>query len=275
MRAFLILTLLVLAPIAAIADEPLWEVGIGAAPITFPDYRGADERSNYVLPLPYIIYRGDRFKVDRNGPRGILFDTERVELDISLNASIPVDSDDNNARIGMEDLDPTFEIGPVLKVQLSDLGTNWPLRFELPLRAVFATDFTDIEHVGWLVHPQLWLDTPKIAGWNLSIGGGPIFADSSYHDYYYHVSPQDATAMRPAYAADGGYSGTSFLAGASRRFGNIWMGAFLRYDNLSGAVFENSPLVKTKHYLAAGFGVAWIFARSDERVPDSNTSAFE
>jgi MipA family protein len=93
----------------------LWEAGLGVAPITFPDYRGADEQSNFVLPLPYFVYRGERLKVDRNGPRGILFDTKRLQLDLSLNASIPVESDDNEARRGMPDIDPTLEIGPVLK----------------------------------------------------------------------------------------------------------------------------------------------------------------
>ncbi len=276
MRFFLNLFLLTLIPSSVIADElPLWEFGLGAAPISFPDYRGSDERSAYVLPLPYIIYRGDRFKVDRDGPRGILFDTDRAELDISLNASIPVDSDNNNARRGMSDLDPTFEVGPVLKLKLTDPQADWPLRLDLPVRAVFATDFTDIEHVGWLFHPQLWLDAPKIAGWNVSVGAGPIFADRSYHDYYYSVDSGAATATRPAFAADGGYSGTSLLAGTSRRFGNLWIGGFLRYDNLSGASFEDSPLVETDHYFAAGFAVAWIFAQSDERVPDNSTFALE
>ncbi len=53
--------------------------------------------------------------MDRNGPRGILFDTKRLQLDLSLNASIAVESDDNEARRGMPEIDATLEIGPVLK----------------------------------------------------------------------------------------------------------------------------------------------------------------
>lgn len=251
---------------ASAEQRPLWEFGLGVAPITFPDYRGSDEQSGYALPLPYLIYRGERLKVDEDGPRGILFDTERAELDLSLNAAIPVDSDDNDARAGMEDLDPTIEIGPVLKLHLTEKNASWRLRLDLPLRAVIATDFSSVEHVGYLLHPQLWLDTPGIAGWGVSMGVGPIFADRRYHDYYYGVSPQFATAVRPAYDPDAGYSGASLLAGTGRRFKNIWVGAFLRYDNLSGATFEDSPLVETQHFFAAGLAIAWIFARSSERV---------
>jgi hypothetical protein len=37
---------------------PLWEVGAGVGVLNLPDYRGAESRSNYVLPVPYFIYRG-------------------------------------------------------------------------------------------------------------------------------------------------------------------------------------------------------------------------
>ncbi len=39
-------------PVAFAEKLPLWEAGLGVAPITFSDYRGADEQSNYVLLLP-------------------------------------------------------------------------------------------------------------------------------------------------------------------------------------------------------------------------------
>ncbi|MDN5870828.1 MAG: MipA/OmpV family protein [Nitrococcus sp.] len=247
-------------------ELPLWEVGLGVAPIVFSNYRGADQQTTYVLPLPYIIYRGNLLKVDRSGPRGVLFDTERLELNISFDVAPPVDSNDNDARAGMDDLDATVQIGPILKVQLTEEDADLPLRLNLPLRTVIATDFTHVEHVGWVLHPQMWLDLPKLHGWGTSIGVGPIFADEGYHDYYYGVSPDFATASRPAYKGKAGYSGSSVLMGTSRRFGPLWVGAFLRYDNLTGAAFEDSPLVETKHAFIAGAGIAWIFWRSEERV---------
>lgn len=247
-------------------ELPLWEVGLGVAPIVFSNYRGSDQQSAYVLPLPYIIYRGDLLKVDRSGPRGVLFDTERLELNISFDVAPPVDSDDNDARAGMGNLDPTVQIGPVLKVHLTDEDAGLPLRLNLPLRAVIATDFSHVKHVGWVLHPQLWLDPPEFYGWGTSIGVGPIFADEGYHDYYYGVSPAFATASRSAYQGKAGYSGVSVLMGASRRIGPLWVGAFLRYDNLAGAAFEDSPLFETEHACIAGAGIAWIFWQSETSV---------
>ena len=42
--------------------------------------------------------------------------------------------------------------------------------------------------------------------------------------------------------------------------------AFARWDTLSGAVFEASPLVRQKDSFAAGFAIAWIFGRSQRLV---------
>ena len=48
-----------LASFAAHGEElPLWELGIGAAGINFPDYRGSSVQRSYLLPVPVFIFRG-------------------------------------------------------------------------------------------------------------------------------------------------------------------------------------------------------------------------
>ena len=107
--------LLLFIPLLGHAHElPLWEAGGGAAVIDFPDYRGSDERHTFVLPVPYVVYRGEFLKIDRERVRGLFFKTDKAELDISLNGSVPVKSADNRARQGMPDLEPTLEVGPSL-----------------------------------------------------------------------------------------------------------------------------------------------------------------
>ena len=44
------------------------------------------------------------------------------------------------------------------------------------------------------------------------------------------------------------------------------IGAFARYDNLDGAVFEDSPLVETREYFVFGMVFAWVLGASDETV---------
>ena len=91
-------------------------------------------------------------------------------------------------------------------------------------------------------------------------------ATKPFHEYFYSVAPQFATPERPAYQAPGGYSGATFLASLSRHIGEFWVGAYVRYDNLSGAVFDPSPLVKQNYALAGGIGFAWVFAESGTKV---------
>ena len=115
--------------------------------------------------------------------------------------------------------------------------------------------------------PNLNLDVRNVAGqWNLGLLAGPLYADRRYHAHFYGVAPGYATASRAAYDAPGGYAGWRATAAFSRRLGNAWLGGFVRYDDLHGAAFAASPLVRRENAVTAGFGVSWIFAVSGQRV---------
>jgi len=251
-------------------EKPLWELGFGIGPLVSPDYRGSDESRAYYLPLPYIVYRGDLVKVDRRGVYSRLYESGSVVIDLSGDAGVPVDSSKNEARRDMPDLDTSFEVGPSLEVCLwRTCHGERKLQFRMPLRAMFTTDFGSIDSHGGLINPHINYDMKNIGpggGWSLGISAGALYATERYHDYYYEVAPQYATATRPAYDARGGYSGSRVSIGISKRFKRMWAGAFARYDNLNGAVFEDSPLMRVGHSFMAGFGVAWIFAVSDQSI---------
>ncbi len=265
---------------AAIADEPLpvareprtaprWEVGAGFSALSLPDYRGSDRSRHYVLPIPYLTYRSDRFVADRGGVRAELLDRGRLEVDLSLAASVPVRSGGNPARSGMPGLRPTLEIGPQL---LADLWRSSDqrvlLQAQLPLRYVFRLS-SDANDAGLTFNPRLMLDFRDVLGyrgWNLAVLGGPMFASRRHHDYYYSVDPAYATASRPAYQASGGFGGWQMTLGLSKRFSHHWLGAFVRIDRLDGAVFEDSPLARKRQTVAAGLAFSWILAQSAEQV---------
>ena len=253
-------------PLAHAEPLPLWELGAGAAVVSFPDYRGSDQQHSYVLPLPYVVYRGDVLQIDREKVRGLLFKTERMELDVSVNGSVPVRSGNNPARQGMPNLDPTLELGPSLNILLVQDPQRHKLTLKLPLRAVIASDFHHARNAGVLANPQLNLDIQMPQGWKLGLVAGALFGDRRYHDYFYSVAPQYAKAGRPAFDAPGGYSGAQFIASASKRFDQFWIGAFIKADNINHAAFEASPLVERRGNLAAGLGISWIFAQSAQRV---------
>lgn len=258
-----------ITPLQAEETKPLWEFGIGIAILNFPDYRGSQNQQNYSFPLPYFIYRGEKFKVNRQGVRGLLYHSERLTFDISLDGGVPVDSDDNRIRQGMPDLDPVFEIGPSLKILLAqNPAKTRKLSLRLPIRAAFATDLSYIHNEGWLFHPHLGFDTfiGATRDWKFGISAGPLYANKDYHQYYYGVAPKYATSTRPAYTAKGGYSGARFTLAVSRQLKNLWFGAFVRYDDLQNTAFEDSPLLEQKNSLMAGFGIAWVLKRSQHQV---------
>ena len=260
--------LLSLATPVIAAQAPLWEFGAGAAFIDFPDYRGSDERQSYVLPMPYLIYRGEILRIDRHRVRGMLYESESAELDVSVNGSVPVTK--NTARQGMPNLDPTLEIGPAVNLRLYDAPSGEAqLEFRLPLRYVVGSDFTYLKGVGWIFQPQLNLDVQNLfgePGWNLGMAVGPLFGDRRYSAYFYGVDAIYARPDRPAYTASGGYAGAQAVAALTKRFPKFWMSGFVKLDTLQGASFAASPLVKTKQFATAGFAITWIFSESSERV---------
>ena len=260
--------LLMTQPVIA-EQKPLWEAGIGIGGVSFPAYRGSDEQRSLILPTPYFIYRGEIFKADRNGIRGIFFDTDRINLNVSTSASIPIDSDHIDARNGMPDLKPTVEIGPSLDLTLwrsDDRQRSLDLR--LPARYAFTVE-ADPQSVGWQFTPRLNFDVINpggLHGWNVGFLVGPIYGSKRQHEYFYSVADRFATTTRPAYNAPGGYAGWQLLSAVSKRFPNYWVGGFIRYDSLNGAVFKDSPLVTSKHYIAGGIAISWIIGQSSQRV---------
>jgi MipA family protein len=258
-------------PQSAISEEkPLWELGIGAAVLVIPDYRGSNEYRIYPLPYPYFIYRGDIIKADEHGISGRIFKTDRIVLDFSMYGSVPVKSSNNTARAGMPDLDPTFEIGPALNVNIwKDKPQHINLSLSIPARAVFSTDFSSVRGEGWVVNPRLNFEKGDIipqTGINLGISAGPMFADSTYHAYYYNVDESYATATRPAYSAGGGYSGSTLTVGLSKSYKDFIFNAFVSADFLYGAAFQDSPLVKNKISIMSGVNISWIFLKSKKTV---------
>lgn len=256
-------------PPALAGEQPLWEVGAGVAAFSFPSYRGSDQTNNFLMPVPHFTYHGDFLKADRQGIRGSFFDSDRVDLTISLALAPPASSKDIEARAGMRDLDATFEIGPQIDLTLWRSANRARfVKLLLPLRAAFTVEGTPRD-IGWVFHPKLNMDVtdlPGLPGWNLGLLAGPLFGDKRQHAYYYTVAPQYATADRPAYQAKAGYAGMQYLAALSKRFPKYWVGGFVRYDNLSGATFADSPLVRQKDYFAGGVAVTWILGESSTRV---------
>lgn len=272
---FMVMLVFLVAPLKTFgAEKPLWELGIGGGFLLMPDYRGSDKTRAYLLPFPYAVYRGGIFRLEDKRIAVRVFKTDRVTLDASGYGAVPVKSDDNEARAGMPDLDPTFELGPALRIKLLESKENkYLLSVALPLRAVFSTDFRSVRYEGWLFSPRLNFEKGDVipgTGLYLGVSAGPMFADRGYHKYFYEVEQACARVNRPAYTPGAGYSGSTLTVGFGKNYKQFMFHSFVSVDFLQGAVFEDSPLTMTKTSWMGGFSVTWVFLKSKKTVADES-----
>jgi outer membrane scaffolding protein for murein synthesis (MipA/OmpV family) len=259
---------------------PLWELGLGVAAYRQANYPGSDTQSTFAVPFPYLIYRGDWLRIDRS-IQGILFESERLKLDISARGTSLIQSDEGDARYGMPDLDPLIEIGPSLSVLLSDLQAPYHLWVKGTVRAGYQLDLDPLSahHQGWIGEMLLRWQQPLLAKkLRISLELGSRYANSAHSGYYYDVVPRYATPTRPAYQADGGYAGSWFSVGFDGRYERIRWSLYGAYDYLQGASFADSPLIETKQDVRLGLTISWIFWQSARRVQLKNSAvdhAFE
>jgi outer membrane scaffolding protein for murein synthesis (MipA/OmpV family) len=253
--------------------RPLWELGLGAGAVAIPDYPGSSVTHVYPIPVIYFIYRGEFFRSDRDGVRGLLLNREYVELSVSAGLSVPVNSNKDAARYGMPNLHPVVELGPALNVHLwKSADRHVRLDLRLPLRAGLTLE-SHPQSIGWIFGPRLDLDIDgrgRARDWSAGVLVGPDYASERYHEYFYGVAPQYATPERPAYQAPGGYGGTWATAYLSHRGQKVWFGAYITQGWLANAAFATSPLVRRDGALSGGFGVAWMLGRSTHLVESVN-----
>ena len=249
--------------------KPLWELGVAAGGTYSPDYPAADKNSLHGLALPYAIYRGDLLRLGKDSiAKGVFIDNDYIELNVSLAASFNANSSDNNARRGMPDLDYLGEIGPQLKIKLGELyGGRTEL--QLPVRAVFSTDLSRVDHRGYLFNPRFYYERKNIFNSSIDMDSsiGSSFATKKLHEYYYRVEPQFATATRPAYEAGGGYLGSKITLGLSYGITDrIWIYFGGQVGYYGGAANEDSPLFRQKVNSSIHVAFTWSIFQSDTRV---------
>lgn len=265
--AALVATLLLLPGLrpAVAAELPLWELGLGVAGLSLPHYRGAERSTRWLLPVPYAVYRGEVLRANRDGVKALLFDSDAVDFDISLAATAPSRSADEPAREGMPDLAGTLEFGPNLNLRLAR-GPGWKLELRLPVRAAVTLENSP-RAIGWSSMPNINLDR-AVGPWDIGLQAGVLWGSRRLHGYFYDVDPAYASAVRPAYRAEGGSSGWQATLGVSRRDGNRWFGAFVRTGSLAGSAVADSPLVRRTQSTSFGVAMSWVLWRSERLVPD-------
>ena len=260
------------AALAQAADgpgpAPLWEVGGVAFGVSQNAYPGSDQQVNRALALPYFIYRGDVLRADRETAGIRALKTETFELDLGFAGAFGSGSDTIEARQGMRKLGTLVELGPRLKWDLGAGPAGGRLSAVFPVRAVL--DLSDqAAHRGWSFEPKLTYARRSDSGWRYSASVSAIVADTRLAQTFYEVRSSEATALRPAYAAESGLVSLRLGTTFSRSLGRDWnLFGFARLDSVAGAANESSPLVRRSTGATAGLGVTYTWMRSERAAFD-------
>ena len=255
-------------------EKPLWELGLGAGALLQPQYPSSSETQTRGLGLPYVVYRGDVLRIgDGQSARAVAAENSLYEISLSFAAAFDSDSEGNQRRQGMPDLDFVFEIGPQIMFKLGNYSFTDNSRSELQLllqtRAAFSTDFGAIEHRGYVFEPMLrykhyGLFAPEFDG---IISVRPVWATRDLHAYFFDVDPQYTDINRRAYQATSGYFGTGV------NFSGTWhlnerARIFLSLQTTfhSGAANHSSPLFEDNFTAGLGVGFIWSFLKSKRTV---------
>ncbi len=273
--AIILLSVLCFSHAALAAEEggvqvPKWELGVAAVGFNTPDYPASDQNNWNFAGAPFIIYRGDFLRVGDGSPvRGVFFENDWVQFDLSFSGAFDVESEDNVARRGMRDLDFIGEVGPALRFY--GMRSEWlgDLYLQLPVRVAFETDLSYLEQRGYVAEPEInYLKRDILGkGINLSLSASSYFGTEDYNDTFYEVTSADVTASRAAYNAEGGYIGSEAKVGMSipltdglRIFTNARVGQW------EGSANIDSPLYRQDTTFGFGGGLVWSFYQSDEKV---------
>ena len=135
----------------------------------------------------------------------------------------------------------------ILPFRESDLTKGY-MELAFQLRGALSFDGFDPSWRGVVFNPELrWIRPLPKKNQEFKIRLTPAFASNDYMDYFYGVSSEFATPMRPAYDASGGYLGTeltfSYRHPLTRKL-EIYTG--LRAGYYGGAKNEDSPLFTQK-----------------------------
>lgn len=242
-----------------------YSFGMGGGITYLNDYIGSDESSAYVFPFPFVYFKNEHLKIDRNVFEGNIFTNKKWHLAFDAAGNLPVNSDDNKVRAGMPDLDWVGEIGPSIEYYIQgDAQSKNKLYIDWSVRKAIATDFKYIDNIGWVSQlslTQKYVVQQKIKGGDVVIDSSvsALYNSSQYSGYYYNVLTEYETTERQQYRASSGYAGFRLAIGGTWRKNNYWIGIFTRYSNIGNTAFEHSPLVKKNHNLLAGIAVSYIF----------------
>jgi MipA family protein len=250
--------------------KPLWEVGafgLGGEQLAYP---GSDTRLRRSLAVPYGIYRGKVFRADEEGVTARAVKTPTTVLDIGFSGSFGSNSNEVEARQGMDNLGTLIEFGPRLSYTPPPLLPATRVTLRLPLRGVFDAS-NDLFHRGMAFEPSVSLGWRPWRPTRLGVTLGAIYGDRRLASHFYGVGPEDENLAigRSAFEAGSGLIATRLSLSASAWLNrDVMLSSYLRFESVKGAANEASPLVRQAEGYTAGVALSWTLFYSSQPAQD-------
>lgn len=243
---------------------PLFELGLATVLVYSADYPASDEMSPRHIVVPTFAYRGDNIRNDRRGSRARFFRSKNWLIDLGTGLSLPINSDNNKAREGMDDLGFVLELGPRLIYTLFE-DEQQSLIFLFPYRFAIATDFSFTKDNGTRTNPEIEYTRALNSNFRMRLGIEMNYASEKYNDYIYEVDSSDATGTRPEYDAKEGYLGHSITAALVYMGQRFTAFAGFSYNRFDHSANQDSPLYRIKEGSGVAFGFNYFYYKSNTK----------
>lgn len=243
----------------------LWSIYGFVGHFSQPAYPGASFTTQTNLVVPYFVYRGEKFQIDRRGAKVSTIKQDNFKLDLDLGLNFGSDADEVPERAGMPNLGTILDVGPSAKITVhklkdANIYLNVPVRAALNLSDKFGYE-------GLSLNPHISYERRDPAGWSYEASIGPVFADQKYLANYYQVDPEFVTANRAAYKAKAGLLSWRANLGVTKAVTpQLRLLGAVRYETVNGAANQDSPLVKEKNGFSFFLGLNYSFWESETRA---------
>ena len=245
--------------------------------VHFEQYPTSNRLSNLFLPFPTFQYRGEVLRADdREGTRAYLYKTSDWALELSGGVYPALNSNDNDARTGMDNLPWVLLIGPQA---VKKFGRA--LEFKIGFFQAIATDLVRRHFDGQEAEIQVaykWdHDFQKIGFMRPGPSNGKLSyvlraGSREFLGTYFDVPVGKATPSRPAYDAQSG-----LLGGELSYFESVHSGRASIYFGVSATDYRfsanrESPLHKSDGNITYLVGLTYVLGESEKRsIPIEDT----
>lgn len=220
-----------------------WVWGAGIL-IEETPYIGYDNRT---LPIPIIGYNGEKFSFAGTTANYQLYKKGGLSMSLRLGAMVNgYDEDDSEIFTGMDDRDFSLALGG----EITYVNQNWTLQL------TSGHDILD-RSGGYELNSSVSYNF-ELENFSIKPFVGARFQDSSYVDYYYGVSAEEATDLRNEYIGDSAVNSELGLTISTNKYLGGVFGLTIQNTWYDDSI-SDSPLTDTDSALSMRFRYTRFF----------------